>query len=95
MFSCCKLQVFYLDVAYVSYTCCKYMFQIFHLLQTYVAFKYFMLQVFYVSEVCSESHWGHGLGAVVRGAVCQGPAGGARGAPRVLRTGRARPRPGS
>jgi len=45
------LQVFYLDVAYVSCICCKCMFQMFHLLQTYVAFKYFMCL-----DVCSESH---------------------------------------
>jgi hypothetical protein len=50
--------VFYLDVAYVSHTCCKCMFQMFHLLQIYVAFKYFMLQVFYVLEAYSESHGG-------------------------------------
>lgn len=34
------------------------MFQMFHLLQTYVAFKCFILQVFHVSEICSESHEG-------------------------------------
>jgi hypothetical protein len=30
----------------------------FHLFQTYVVFKCFMLQVFYVLEVCSESNGG-------------------------------------
>jgi hypothetical protein len=39
------LQLFYLDVAYVSHTCCKRMSQMFHLFQMYVAFEYFMLQV--------------------------------------------------
>jgi hypothetical protein len=41
-FRCFKrmLQVFYLDIAYVALTihvCCKYMFQMFQLFQTYVA----------------------------------------------------------
>jgi hypothetical protein len=31
-------------VTYVSYICCKCMFQMFHLLQTYVAFKCFVFQ---------------------------------------------------
>jgi hypothetical protein len=44
------LQVFYLGVAYVSYIYCKCMFKIFHLFETYVAFKYFMLQVFDVVQ---------------------------------------------
>ena len=61
------LQVFYLNATYVSHICCKCMFQIFHLLQTYVAFKCFMLQVFRVLEVCSESPggtaWALGEGA--------------------------------
>jgi hypothetical protein len=50
----CKLQMFYLDVAYVSHICCTYMSQMFHLLQTYVAFKCFMLYV-YVSNISSAS----------------------------------------
>jgi hypothetical protein len=32
VFSYCKLQIFYLDVPYVSYICCKCIFQIFYLL---------------------------------------------------------------
>ena len=36
------LQLFYLDIAYVSHTCGKCMF---HLFQMDVAFEYFMLQV--------------------------------------------------
>jgi hypothetical protein len=59
-------QVFYLDVAYVSHTCCKYFIWILHMFHTYVAlvcFKYFicvrcmlhpsvfMLQVFYEGTV--------------------------------------------
>ena len=39
------LHLFYLDVAYVSYICCKRMSQMFHLFQMYVAFECFMLQV--------------------------------------------------
>jgi hypothetical protein len=39
------LQLFLLDVACVSHTCCKRMSQMFHLLQMYVAFECFMLQV--------------------------------------------------
>jgi hypothetical protein len=39
------LQLFYLDVAYVSHTCCKHMSQMFQLFQMYVAFECFMLQV--------------------------------------------------
>jgi hypothetical protein len=37
------LQLFYLDVAYVSHTCCKHMSQIFYLFQMYVALECFML----------------------------------------------------
>jgi hypothetical protein len=39
------LQLFYLNVAYVSHTCCKRMSDMFHLFQMYVAFECFMLQV--------------------------------------------------
>jgi hypothetical protein len=44
--------MFYLDVAYSLHICCKCMFQMFHLLRTYVAFK-----CFHVARVscCSES----------------------------------------
>jgi hypothetical protein len=49
---CCKLQVFYLDIAYVSHTYFKYMFQMFCL------FRLCCIQLFYISEVCSGSHWG-------------------------------------
>jgi hypothetical protein len=45
------LHVFYLDVAYVSYICCNNMFQMFHPCLTYVASKYFMLQVFHGGTV--------------------------------------------
>jgi len=59
---CCSkffhVQVLYLDVTYASHKYFKCMFQMFHLLQTYVAFKCFMLQVFRVLDVCLESHWG-------------------------------------
>jgi hypothetical protein len=39
------LQLFYLNVAYVSHTCCKRISQMFHLFQMYVTFECFMLQV--------------------------------------------------
>jgi hypothetical protein len=39
---CCKFLVFYPYVAYVSNTYFKCIFQMFHLLQTYFAFKCFM-----------------------------------------------------
>jgi hypothetical protein len=39
------LQLFYLDVAYVSHTCCKCMSLIFHMFQIYIAFECFTLQV--------------------------------------------------
>jgi hypothetical protein len=42
-FYVCKLQVFYLDVAFMFHTCFKSMFKIFYLLHTYVAFKCFAL----------------------------------------------------
>jgi hypothetical protein len=48
VFSCSKLQVFYLDVAYVSQICCKCTFQMFHPFHIYVAFKCFMLHAFHV-----------------------------------------------
>jgi hypothetical protein len=57
--TCCKLQVFYLDVACVSHICFKCMFSnVSSASDVYVAFKCFMLQVFHISEVCSESHGG-------------------------------------
>jgi hypothetical protein len=40
---CCKH--FDLDVAYVSHVCCKSMFQLFHLFQSYVAASVFILQI--------------------------------------------------
>jgi hypothetical protein len=46
-------------IASVLFKCCicfTYMFQMFHLFQIYVAFKCFMLQIFYILEVCLESH---------------------------------------
>ena len=45
------LQVFYLDVAYVSHICCNIMFQMFHLCPMYVTSKCFMLQVFHRGTV--------------------------------------------
>jgi hypothetical protein len=59
------------------------MFQMFHLLQTYVALKCFMLQVLPCFRCMFKESWGHG------------PADGAGDAPWVLRTGRARSHPGS
>jgi hypothetical protein len=65
----------------------------FSLFQTCIALKCFMLQVFRVSEVCSESHeawpghWGR-CGEL-------GAANGAYTALGVLRSGRARPHLGS
>jgi hypothetical protein len=52
--------------------------------------------VFHVASVSclkgmSKESWGHGLGARGRGATSQVPVDEARGAPRVLWTGRARP----
>jgi hypothetical protein len=62
------LQVFYLDIAYVVvaiHVCCKFMFQMFHLFETYVAsvssgcyicFKHILQasipNVSYVSDIC-------------------------------------------
>jgi hypothetical protein len=37
----CMLQVFYLDVTYVSHRCCTHLFQIFHMFQTYAATSFF------------------------------------------------------
>ena len=54
----------FMNPTHIFHTCFKCMFQMFHLLQTYVAFKRFMLQVFCVSEVCSESHGGTARGQV-------------------------------
>ena len=42
-----------------------------------------MLQVFHVSEVCSESLWGHCPNAVGRGAASRRPADGGRDAPGI------------
>jgi hypothetical protein len=80
------LQVFYLDVAYDSRICCKCIFQMFHLFQTYVAFKCF-------GGMFRES-WEHGPGTGGRDAVSRGRIDGAH-ACLVLRTRRARPHPGS
>jgi hypothetical protein len=41
----CLQVFFYLDVAYVSHICCKSMFQMFYLFQSYVSASVFMLQV--------------------------------------------------
>ena len=67
----------------------------FHLLQTYVAFKCFMLQVFRVLEVYSESHGGTARAPGEGGVASQGLSDGVRGAPRVLRTERTYPHQGS
>jgi hypothetical protein len=69
--------------------CCKCMFQIFYLRQTYVAFKCFVFQR-YVQIVME-----HGPGAWGRGAASRWPANGARSALGSWGTGRACPRPGS
>jgi hypothetical protein len=71
------------------------MFEMFHLLQTYFAFKCFMLQVFRVSETCSESHGGTAQAQGEGGVVNQGSADGAHSALRDLRMGRARLYPDS
>jgi hypothetical protein len=53
--------VFFFDIAYVSQTYCKYIFQMFHLLQMYVP-RVFHVASVSCSEACSESHWGCGKG---------------------------------
>ena len=74
--------MFYLDVVYVSHTCYKCMFQIFHPSQTYVAFKCFhVASVSCFRDMFRES-WGHGPGAGGKGTASRGAADGARGAPR-------------
>ena len=83
-----------MDVAYVSHKYCKCIFQTFHMLQTGVAFKCFMLLVFRVSEVCSKSLGGT-TGRWGKGRSEPGLAEGARDTPDVLRTGHACPHPGS
>jgi hypothetical protein len=55
------LELFYLDVAYVSHTCCKFMFQMFYLFQMYVAFECFMLQVQIVSVGVYEGGQGQAV----------------------------------
>ena len=76
-FHVASCRCFILDVAYVSHICCKCMFQMFHLLQTYVAFKCFMLQVF-------QRVTGAWPGLQGKGRDEPGLADGGRGAPRVL-----------
>jgi hypothetical protein len=83
------LQVFYLDVAYDSHTCFMCMFQMFHLLQMYVAFKYFMFQR------CVQRIIGHGPSAEGSSTVSRVPAVGARGALGSYGRGHAHPHPGS
>jgi hypothetical protein len=52
-------RVFYLDVAHVSHICCKSIFKMFQMFQSYVAISVFMLQVVrdvaYVSHTCCKS----------------------------------------
>jgi hypothetical protein len=52
VFSFCKLQVFYLNIVYVSHICCNNMFQIFQLFESYVAVSVFILQVASVLSEC-------------------------------------------
>jgi hypothetical protein len=117
---------FYLNVAYVSHICCKSMFEMFHLFQSYVTISVFMLHVgsilsgcCIVSHVCCKYMFQmfHLLQTMLhssvscckcfmfqryvqsdpgtrgRGAASRGPADEARGVPRVLQTGLARPHP--
>jgi hypothetical protein len=62
------MQVFHLDVAYVSDICCKHLFKMFHLFYTYVAnmfmcvvvaihicCKHMFVNVLPVSDVCCRS----------------------------------------
>jgi hypothetical protein len=87
--TCCKLQVFYSDVACVSHICFKCMFSnVSSASDVYVAFKCFMLQVFYISEVCSESHGGTARTPVDRARQAGCPRMGRRG-PAVRDTWRA------
>jgi hypothetical protein len=121
---CCKH--FYLDIAYVSHLCCKGLFEMFQLFQSYVEISVFMLpfaivlfgccicfthmlqlyipnvssvsvvcciQEFHVSEV--ERPGGARPRRRGWGAASHGSAIGARSAPRILWTGRARPHAGS
>jgi hypothetical protein len=64
------------------------------------ALNLYCIQVFHVASVsCSKGTFreseGHGPGAGRRGAASQRPADGAHDTSKVLRTGRARPHPGS
>jgi hypothetical protein len=56
------LQLFYLDVAYVSHTCFMRMYQMFHLFQMYVAFECFILQVQTVGLGAHEGRQGPSRG---------------------------------
>jgi hypothetical protein len=69
VFLYCKLQVFYLDIVYISHTCCKCMFQMFHLLQMYVAFKCFHVASVSCFRVMFRESLGHGPRTVRRGAA--------------------------
>ena len=79
MFSCCKLQVFYLNATYVSHThvasvCSK----------CFICFRRMLhLSVSCFRDMFRES-WGHDPGTGGRDAASQGPADGIRGAPGVL-----------
>ena len=104
MFSCCKLQMFYLNVVYILHTCCKYMSQLFHLLRCMLLSSLSCCKCLCFRGMFRES-WGHGLdagegarrakGRRMARTASRGPADGARGMPRVRRTGRARSHPGS
>jgi hypothetical protein len=53
----------YLNVVYVSHTCCRFIFQMFHQ-RLMLHSSVFVLQVFCVSEVYMfRESWGHGPGA--------------------------------
>ena len=51
-FSDVRCKCAYLDVAYVSHICCKSMYEMFQLCQSYVAISVFMLQVASVLSGC-------------------------------------------
>jgi hypothetical protein len=87
--------MFYLDVPYVSHRYCKCMFQIVSSTSNICCTQVFhVASVLYLRGMFRES-LGHSPGAVLRGFARLGPMDVARDASGVLRTGRARPHPGS
>jgi hypothetical protein len=63
------LQLFYLDVAYVSHTCYKRMSQMLYLFQMYVAFECFILQVQTTNVVVDEGKQGQARPLTCAGGV--------------------------